>query len=391
VSEREHKPDFRVLFEAAPRRCLVLNPDLDIVAVSDAYLETTMTRREDVVGRHILEVFPENPGDTQGRNVQKIGDSIWRVLLTHTADFLPAQKYDIRRPVSEGGEYEERYWNVHNAPVLGPDGQVVYVIHQVEDVTEVVYAAQEAKLQRQAAEVMRTQLSDMELEVVRALHDASDRERIARDLHDLVIQRVFGVGMRLSCIVPSVDHDTSGKLRHVVAELDAVISDIRNTIFDLQSPMAASRGLRSGVLSLANDATDRLGFQARVHFDGPIDTVVDRERGDQLLAVLREALSNVIRHAHAESVDVDITAGADLVLRVTDDGVGMGDDPAVTRPGKGLRNMEARAECLGGTCSVGSRGPRGTLVEWRVPLCATTSATSATPAASVPSEPAIKG
>jgi signal transduction histidine kinase len=159
------------------------------------------------------------------------------------------------------------------------------------------------------------------------------------------------------------------------------MSDIRTTIFDLQSSMVASRSLRSGVLALANDATDRLGFQARVRFAGPIDTVVDRERGDQLLAVLREALSNVIRHAHAKSVDVDIAAGADLVLRVADDGVGMGDDPpgAVERPGKGLRNMAARAEGLGGTCTVGSRrGPRGTLVEWRVPMGATPASPAAT-------------
>jgi signal transduction histidine kinase len=360
-----------------------LNTDLLIVAASDAYLETTMTRRDDVVGRHILEAFPENPGDIEGRNVQKIGLSIWRVLLTGKADFLPAQKYDIRRPQSEGGAYEERYWNLHNAPVLGAEGQVVYVIHQVEDVTEAVHAAQEVESQRQAAEVMRSQLSDME--VVRALHDASDRERIARDLHDLVIQRVFGVGMRLSSILPSVHGETGEKLRDVVDELDAVISDIRTTIFDLESPIAASRGLRSGVLSLANDATDRLGFQARVQFDGPVDTIVDRERGDQLLAVLREALSNIIRHAHAQSVDVCIAAGADLVLRVSDDGVGIDagvdktDRPTgpssrsglSKRPGKGLRNMVARAEGLGGTCTVGSRPPRGTLVEWRVPLGAT--------------------
>jgi len=384
VSDRGPKPDFHALFDAAPGRCLVLNPDLVIVAVTDAYLETTMTRREEVVGRHILEAFPENPGDTEGRNMQKIGLSIWRVLLTRTPDFLPAQKYDIRRPVAEGGAYEERYWNVYNAPVLSPDGQVAYVIHRVEDVTDAVCAVQEAESERQAADVMRTQLSDLELEVVRALHDASDRERIARDLHDLVIQRVFGVGMRLSSIVPSVDEQTAVKLREVVAELDAVINDIRTTIFDLQSALVANRGLRSGVLALANDATDRLGFQARVQFNGPIDTVVDRERGDQLLAVLREALSNVIRHAHAESVDVNVAAGADLVLRVADDGVGMGDDPvdpAFKRPGTGLRNMQARAEGLGGTCTVGSRGPSGTVVEWRVPLSATT---PATPTAAVP-------
>jgi signal transduction histidine kinase len=361
-------PDFRALFEAVSVRCLVLNPDLLIVAVSDAYLHATMTSREDLVGRHILAAFPENPADSDAKAVEAVGRSLWRVLLTRRADFLPEQRYDIRRPTAEGGEFEERYWNLLNAPVLGPDGAVAYIIHQVDDVTTYVQQVREAETGRQAVADMRSQLSDMELEVVRALHHASDRERIARDLHDLVIQRVFGAGMRLSSILPSVGDTTAATLREVVGELDAVISDIRTTIFDLQSPMAANRGLRSGVLSLANDAADRLGFQARVSFDGPLDTVVDRERGDQLLAVLREALSNVIRHAHAGAVDVAVAAGADLVLRVSDDGTGLADAAPARRPGKGLHSMAARAEGLGGTCTVGPRLPRGTLVEWRVPL-----------------------
>ena len=365
-------PDFRVLFEAVPGRCLVLNPDLVIVAVSDAYLRATMTCREDLVGRHILAAFPENPADAGAENVEAVGRSLWRVLLTRKADFVPEQRYDIRRPPAEGGEFEEHFWNLHNAPVLGPDGAVAYIIHQVEDVTVYVQQARQAETERQAAADMRSQLSDMEHEVVHTLLGASDRERIARDLHDLVIQRVFGAGMRLSSILPSVDDTTAATLHEVVAELDAVISDIRTTIFDLQSPMAASRGLRSGVLSLANDATDGLGFQARVSFDGPVDTVVDRERGDQLLAVLREALANVIQHARAGSVDVDVdvAAGTDLVLRVSDDGTGLADGP-VPRPGQGLRTMAARAEGLGGTCTVGPRRPRGTAVEWRVPLRST--------------------
>jgi signal transduction histidine kinase len=366
-------PDFRVLFEAVPGRCLVLDPELVIVAVSDAYLQATMTRRDDLVGAHILAAFPANPEDVDARNVETVGLSLWRVLLSRKADFLPAQKYDIRRPAAEGGGFEERYWDLYNAPVLGPDGAVAYVIHQVEDVTAHVRQAHEVESERRAAAVMRSRLSDMELEVVHTLHDASDRERIARDLHDLVIQRVFGVGMRLSSMLATVPGDTADTLREVVAELDAVISDIRTTIFDLQSPMAATRGLRSGVLALTNDATERLGFQARVQFGGPLDTVVDRERGDQLLAALREALSNVIAHAGAGSVyvDVDVSAGTDLVLRVSDDGTGLPDGAGAGTapgPGKGLRTMAARAEGLGGTCTVGPRRPRGTLVEWRVPL-----------------------
>ena len=203
-------------------------------------------------------------------------------------------------------------------------------------------------------------------EHLRALQMANDRDRIARDLHDLVIQRVFGVGMRLSSLLPAVPDVTADLLREVVAELDGVISDIRTTIFDLQTNQAVPGGLRSGVLRLAIDAGERLGFQPRLHFDGPIETAVDHEAGEQLMAVLRESLSNVIRHAHASSVDIEISsAGAELVLLVSDDGVG----PASSKgAGNGLRNMEARACSLGGAFEVRARQPRGTLVEWRVPL-----------------------
>jgi signal transduction histidine kinase len=209
----------------------------------------------------------------------------------------------------------------------------------------------------------------------RALEMANERTRIARDLHDLVIQRVFGAGMRLSAMLPTVGTDAGAGLRAVVAELDSVISDIRTTIFDLQPDTAPSDGMRASVLKLVADAGDRLGFQPRVQFDGPIDTVVDGVAGEQLLAVLRESLSNVIRHAQATSVAVEVAAYADLVLVVADDGVGP--EPGLaSRPhhhadhaeGFGLRNMASRAAALGGSFDVRSLEPRGTRVEWRVPL-----------------------
>ena len=218
-------------------------------------------------------------------------------------------------------------------------------------------------------------------ESIRALEMATERDRIARDLHDLVIQRVFGVGMRLTALHPSVSEDVSDKLHEVVAELDNVISDIRTTIFDLHAAESVSDGLRQSVLTLTKDAGERLGFTPSVHFHGPVDSAIDRDAGEQMLAVLREALSNVIRHAEATTVVIDIraTPSGELVLEVADDGVGVW--PADGRHvGFGLSNMGARASTLGGSCEVRPRtesesnGNRaashghGTVVEWRVPL-----------------------
>ncbi|HWD54378.1 MAG TPA: ATP-binding protein [Acidimicrobiales bacterium] len=205
---------------------------------------------------------------------------------------------------------------------------------------------------------------------LRALEMSNERDRIARDLHDLVIQRVFGAGMRLSSLVPSLPASMGERLREVVDELDKVIADIRTTIFDLQAQRNAARGLRRGVLQLTSDAAQRLDYRPRVHFEGAIDTAVDRQMADQLLAVLREALSNIIRHAGARAVDVTVAAeDGELVLTVADDGVGVDPVPGTTPVvGYGLRNMESRAASLGGTCQVRANEPRGTVVEWRVPI-----------------------
>ncbi len=145
--------------------------------------------------------------------------------------------------------------------------------------------------------------------------------------------------MRLSSLVPSLPASMGERLREVVDELDKVIADIRTTIFDLQAQRNAARGLRRGVLQLTSDAAQRLDYRPRVHFEGAIDTAVDRQMADQLLAVLREALSNIIRHAGASAVDVTVAeeSGA-LILTVADDGVGAGPEPGSTPVvGYGLR------------------------------------------------------
>lgn len=130
--------DFRALFESCPGLYLVLRPDFIIAAASDAYLRATMTRREDIVGRHLFDVFPDNPDDPQADGVRNLRASLERVVRDRAADAMAVQKYDIRLPAADGGEFETRYWSPLNSPVVGPDGKLAFVIHLVEDVTEFV-------------------------------------------------------------------------------------------------------------------------------------------------------------------------------------------------------------------------------------------------------------
>ena len=129
-------PDFRTLFESVPGLYLVLTPDLRIVAASDAYLRATMTERAAILGRHLFDVFPDNPADAGATGVRNLGASLERVLATHAPDVMAVQKYDIRRPREDGGGFEERYWSPVNSPVLDEDSRIKYIIHRVEDVTE---------------------------------------------------------------------------------------------------------------------------------------------------------------------------------------------------------------------------------------------------------------
>lgn len=207
---------------------------------------------------------------------------------------------------------------------------------------------------------------EAELAAARAEREVlADRERIARDLHDMVVQRVFAAGLALQATAGMVrDPRVAARLHDVVAELDATIRELRIAIFDLHTAPREAVSLRARILRLTADAAGHLGYAPAVTFDGPIDSTVPERVAVHLLAVLREALSNVARHAGATAVSVTLTTGDALVLEVADNGRGMG------RPARssGLTNMRERAEFLGGSFTIADRPGGGTRLEWRVPL-----------------------
>lgn len=204
----------------------------------------------------------------------------------------------------------------------------------------------------------------------RRLAVLEDRDRIARDLHDLVVQRLFGLGLGLQSMNGLVEQPmVAQRLADFVTEVDQTIREIRRTIFSLQEPPAGAADLRAQLMKVVQESARLLGFEPSLAMDGPIDSVVPDQVRPDLLATLREALANTARHASAKKVEVAVVvdrAATELRLVVRDDGDGL-----PTRRGRhtgGLVNMAARAARWDGSCEVESAGGRGVSVTWCVPL-----------------------
>jgi two-component system, NarL family, sensor histidine kinase DevS len=221
---------------------------------------------------------------------------------------------------------------------------------------------------RDASEQRALRHTVAELEAARSkVAVLEDRDRIARDLHDGVIQRLFAAGLHLQASIGRPDQ--ADRIFGVVDDIDAAIKEIRTTIFTLHGRRGLGSGLKDALRSAASEASRLLGHEPILELAGPIASVTNGVEAE-ILAVVRELLSNVAKHAQATTVRLRVAVDeASVSVTVEDDGVGF--DLATVYPGSGLENLRERAECLSGTMQISGHSPHGTVIRWRVPYSPT--------------------
>ena len=293
--------------------------------------------------------------------------------------------FDTGRPVLVGDVTQEPRYRVHQSEVLDVGAVIVLpLVGQHDNRGALVVGRVHGRHPFDEADLeMATTFANhaaIALELADSRADQQrmalleDRDRIARDLHDHVIQRLFAAGLTVQSVASGLGTgDRAERLDRVVSDVDDTIRQIRSSIFQLRGPLGPETGTtRTRLLEVVAEVRPTLSFEPRIRFSGPIDSVVPDEVIDDLVAVTREALTNVARHGHASNAEVSLaTDTAAIVVEIVDDGVGIGD--AERR--SGLANLRRRAEDRGGTLHVTSWTPEksssireGTRLTWTIPL-----------------------
>lgn len=422
--------DFRLFFEQAPGRFLVLKPDpgFTILAVSEAYLGATRTRREAIVGRGIFEVFPDDPADPAATGTRNLRRSLERVVETLRPDSMAVQEYAI--PLPEGG-FEERHWSPYNAPVLGRDGALVAIIHRVEDVTGFVHLSRSEKEVREASQELGRENEAMRLEVLRSNRriELANQElrRANRGLAEVDVAKTeffsnisheFRTPLTL-ILGPLEDLRTDRRLPPDVQESLGLVGRNAGRLLALVNDLLAFASLEAGRARIELRPTDLAastaeiasGFRSAIERAGlrlVIDTPplprpipVDPAMYEKILLNL---LSNAFKFTLAGTITVRLHwTGAGVTLRVEDTGCGI---PAAELPrvferfhrvrgatgrsiegtGIGLSLVAGMVQLHGGTISVESRPGQGSTFVVTLPAGpeATTGPTVEAPRGGVP-------
>lgn len=337
-------PDSTLLDDAVLRQALEEGPDGLLIAntegtirfVNQALCRMTGYKPDDLLGRSVEVLVPER---TRPRHKD----------LRHGYAQDPKPRpmglgVALAATRSDGSEFAVE---ISLSPVSDPRGE--FTIASIRDISE----------RLEEAERLRTTQEMLTL--------SSERERIARDLHDTVLQRLFGLGLEIQALAMKDLGGVTPRLEHAVDEIDLIIKEIRTSVFTLGAARReGSLGQELG--DIIAQSARVLGFSPRLSIEGPLENMVSAQIRPDLTASLREALANVARHSQATIVSVDLVVQDYLLtMKVSDNGIGLSPD-VMNSPGSGLRNMQSRAHDHHGSCLVRSGSDGGTILEWSVSL-----------------------
>lgn len=331
-------PDFRHLFESVPGSYLVLSPELHIIAVSDAYLKATMTQRNEIAGKYLFDVFPDNPNDPQADGVRNLSASLSRVVQNRVADTMAIQKYDIPIPGEPG--FEERYWSPYNSPVLDGDGQLVCIIHCVEDVTELVRLRQN-NLKEELIQIIEQQNAAL-LKTQEELARALDREKELNELKSRFLSMAsHEFRTPLSTILSSAylakqyakeDEQAkrekhSERIIHAVSILTGLLDDFLS-IGKIEAGKLNANYSEADIEHLISDLIDNLSNTLK-----PGQKIIYTHTGERMVntdpSLLRHILMNLVSNAKKfspENSEILVNTNNDgtaLTLSVKDNGIGI--------------------------------------------------------------------
>jgi len=396
--------DFRALFESAPALFLVLLPDFTIVAVSDAYLQATRTRREAILGRNLFEVFPDNPHDPDATGVANLKASLTRVLTTQAADAMPIQKHDIALPESEGGGFEERYWSLLNVPMIGPGGKVTHIVHCVEDSTEFV------KLRNRRAELENQQLQEANKKLIDAekalkektleLQQVLDQEKELGEMKSRFVSMashefrtplttILSSAFLLQSLIGT--GETTKSIKHLERIKKSVrnLTDILNDFLSLEKLDQGKVEVRAEEVDLhelLSDIVEELSKSRKdsqsidLTYKGPNRVVVDERI---VRNVIINLLSNAIKYSE-KGIHLSATVSPQIaVISIKDEGIGIpkGDQSHlfekfyrghnvtnIQGTGLGLNIVKRYLDLVGATITFNSREGAGTIFTVSFPL-----------------------
>ncbi len=395
--------DFRHLFESAPGLYLVLSPELKILAVSDAYLKATLTKRNEIIGKGIFDIFPDNPDDPSASGVGNLRSSLNRVLETQAPDAMAVQKYDIQRPESEGGGFQEKYWSPLNSPVFGKNGSVQYIIHRVEDVTEFIKLKQKGTEQHKLAEELKSKADQMETEIFRRAQEIQETNKKLREAEKAKSEFFANVSHELrtplSLILSPLESILSGKYGGVSHEQEQFMHTIHNNalrLLQMVNGLLDFSKFEAGKMNVHREPTDIAGliktilndFESmmrgkkidltfKIEFKPDTYVMMDRYLLERILFNL---LSNAAKFTE-DGGKVHVRAGLNgdnLFVSVADTGIGIPEfaiknlfqkfsqveGSSIRRfegTGLGLAMVKEFAELLGGAASVKSEVGKGSI------------------------------